>query len=131
MENVSDISNASRSNKVHLVFNIILFVLATCAFVFVALFTYSAIDAYIDMQNFNGEGINSGALGFAFSFVFVLIAALATVPLSVICAVSSGSAVKKREGVTVSVSRVTLWVSVAYAVISPIVVAILYIISQA
>lgn len=121
------VEEKGRAGKVHMIANTILCILAILAFLWVAVFTYSAIDAYIDMQNFDGEGFNSGALGFGLSFVFVLIGALVTVPLSVACAISSGISLKIRKGLVATVSRITLWLSISISVITAITVVVLYI----
>ena len=108
----------SRAAKVHTVVNIVLAVLATAAFFFVALFTYSAADAYIGMKNFNGEGFNGDGLGFAIAFVLVLVASLFSAPLSLACTISSGIAVKLREGRDRTTSLITLIVTAVYLLLN-------------
>ena len=120
------VEEKGRAGKVHMIANAILCILAILAFLWVAVFTYSAIDAYIDMQNYNGEGFDGGAVGFAFCFVFLLIGAVVTIPLSVACAISSGISLKIRKGLAATVSRITLWLSISISVITAITVVVLY-----
>ena len=120
-------NDSPRGGRGHMVANVILCVLASCSFLLAALFAYASIDAYIGSLSFDGNGINSDGLGFAFALVFTLIASGATLLFSLICGISSGVAVKIREGSVCAVSRLTLGLSVFYGIVDIIAVAVLLI----
>ena len=118
-----------RGAKAHTVINIILAVLATVAFFFVALYTVVAVDSYIGMKGFDGEGINGAGLGFAFSVVFVLVASIFSAPLSLAGVISSGIAMKKRTDGARKTAVVTFTVSLVYIILNIAAVAALLILT--
>ena len=116
-----------RGARAHTVANIVLTVLATAAFFFLALFVYSAIDAYIGMKSFDGEGINGAGIGYALSFVFVLAMSALAIPLSAASVISSAIAVKIRTGGARRASLVMLIITASYILLNIVSVVLLYI----
>ena len=116
----SDFEAAPRTGRaaVHRVFNIAFALLATVAFAFSAIFGVIMIDAFIKSENFNGEGINGDAIGFALAFVLMLVADAFVLPLSTAGAVLSFTTVKFRSGKDRITGKITLALNLAYIILS-------------
>ena len=126
-----NLGERKKKAKAHMTANIVLAIFATAAFFFFAIFAYTAIDAYIASQSFDGNGINGDGIGYAFAFVLALVATFFVLPLSLACAVSSGVAVKIRDGAAEVISRITLILSVGYIAVDAITMLVIFFLGRA
>ena len=115
----------------HKVSNIVVTVLATVAFFIFAVFAFTLIESYFEMKGFDGEGVNGGAIGYAFSLVFMIIATVAVVPLSVAGIVLSATSVKFRQGADRVIGIVTLVLNSLYIFADALMMVVAVIIGNA